>query len=183
MKLRTVLETLVQELDERGVHYALIGGLAVGLLGAPRSTVDLDLLVAREDLGAVDEVMEGMTYELRHRSENVSQYVSPLAAFGQIDLLHAFRPAARRMLGRARRIAAFDGQLELPVLRVEDLIGLKVQALVNDPGRREREILDMRALMRTHREDLEWPLVAEYFALFGEEELLARLRAETDVAR
>jgi hypothetical protein len=45
-ELRSVLEAL----DQATVDYALIGGLAVAVWGAPRATKDIDLLVRREDL-------------------------------------------------------------------------------------------------------------------------------------
>jgi hypothetical protein len=40
-ELRSVLEAL----DQAGVDYALVGGLAVAVWGAPRATKDIDLLV------------------------------------------------------------------------------------------------------------------------------------------
>jgi len=39
------LMALARELDARGVEYALIGGLAVAVWGAPRATKDIDLLI------------------------------------------------------------------------------------------------------------------------------------------
>jgi hypothetical protein len=45
-ELRSVLEAL----DQAGVDYALVGGLAVAVWGAPRATKDIDLLVRGEKL-------------------------------------------------------------------------------------------------------------------------------------
>lgn len=45
------LESLVDALDREGVEYALCGGLALGLHGHPRATMDIDLLVRPEKLG------------------------------------------------------------------------------------------------------------------------------------
>jgi hypothetical protein len=42
------LVSLVAELDADGVDYALAGGLAVAVWGAPRATKDIDLLVRPE---------------------------------------------------------------------------------------------------------------------------------------
>ena len=44
------LEALVDALDREGVEYALCGGLALGLHGHPRATMDIDLLVRPEQL-------------------------------------------------------------------------------------------------------------------------------------
>lgn len=45
---RTILDA-VEALERAGIDYVVIGGLASSLLGRPRRTQDLDLLVARED--------------------------------------------------------------------------------------------------------------------------------------
>jgi hypothetical protein len=44
------LEGLVDALDAEGVDYAVCGGLALGILGHPRMTKDIDVLVLHEDL-------------------------------------------------------------------------------------------------------------------------------------
>ena len=41
---------LVDELDKAGVEYALVGGLAVAVWGAPRATKDIDLLLRSDAL-------------------------------------------------------------------------------------------------------------------------------------
>lgn len=40
------LHELCQFLDDNSIRYTLVGGLAVGIWGAPRATVDLDFLVS-----------------------------------------------------------------------------------------------------------------------------------------
>jgi hypothetical protein len=44
------LTTVLRALDTAAVDYALVGGLAVAVWGAPRATKDIDLLLRREDL-------------------------------------------------------------------------------------------------------------------------------------
>ncbi len=41
---------MLAALDQAGVEYALVGGLAVAVWGAPRATKDIDLLVQPADL-------------------------------------------------------------------------------------------------------------------------------------
>lgn len=47
---------LTSELDSSGVEYALAGGLAVAVWGAPRATKDIDLLVRPEAVAAAKSV-------------------------------------------------------------------------------------------------------------------------------
>jgi len=44
------LKAIVAALDENGIDYALCGGLAMAVWGAPRATVDIDLLILAERL-------------------------------------------------------------------------------------------------------------------------------------
>ncbi len=178
MDFRRVLSSLVEGFQAEGLGYALIGGFALALWGVQRATIDLDFLVRRERLPIVDELMARLGYVCRHRSENVSQFVSPDARFGEVEYLHAFRAASVQMLADAVEREVFEGAFRVRVLRPEDLIGLKVQALHNDPRREAFDLEDIRQLVRLHGATLDWARLEAYFALFGREGLCRSLREE-----
>lgn len=150
----------------------------MGLWGVARATSDLDFLVDREDLEKVDAVMKKLGYECRFRSENVTQYVSRLRLFGEVDFLHAFRSASIGMLERAEEKEIFGGELKIKVLKPEDLIGLKLQAVKNNPSRKEMDIADIKALVSAQQEPLDWPLIRGYAEILGAEDLLKELHGE-----
>ena len=50
--LHAELRRVARALDEEGVAYALVGGLAVSIHARPRATDDIDVLVAGADLTA-----------------------------------------------------------------------------------------------------------------------------------
>lgn len=166
MDFERVLRELVGDFSERRLRYALIGGFAMAALGINRATMDLDFLVHRDDLGTLDGIMERRMYRRAFRSENVSQYVSDLAVLGQVDVLHAFRPVASSMLARARELPVFSGALRIRTLEPGDIIGLKLQALVNDPLREPQELADIALLAERYSEEIDWGRVREHFALF-----------------
>ncbi len=91
MDFKSVLSALIKRFDENNIRYALMGGFALGLWGVGRTTVDIDLLVNRDDMEKVDLIMKEIGYECKYRSDNVSQYVSQMRFFGEVDFLHAFR--------------------------------------------------------------------------------------------
>jgi len=165
MEFTLVLARLLDEFTARGIRYAACGGFAVGVLGAPRTTADLDFLVHREDLPALEAAMDAMGYSRRHQSENVSQFSHPEAAWGSLDFIHAFRPHSLNMLSRARSFPVASGKA-VRVLEAEDVIGLKVQAMANDPRRTARERADIEALVEANSSGLDWGRVEEYYALF-----------------
>ncbi|MEW6326249.1 MAG: nucleotidyltransferase [Thermodesulfobacteriota bacterium] len=87
-----------------------------------------------------------------------------------MDFLHAFRSASRRMLEQSEEKKIFGGRLTIRVLRPEDLVGLKVQAMVNDKSRWTNDLADIEGIMALHTADLDWSIIEEYFALFGLED-------------
>lgn len=92
---------------------------------------------------------------------------------GQVDFLVARRKYSRAMIERARDVSILDGALTVKALRAEDLIGLKLQALLNDPQNRQSiDAPDIQRLLKLHRSRMDMDRVREYFRLFDKEELL-----------
>ncbi len=162
------LPRIVKSFDAGNVRYALIGGLAMALRGVQRATLDADFILLSEDLDRCDDILQGMGYRREFQSENVTHYLAEDHALGRIDLLHAFRPATLSMLKRADRLTLTPG-CEIPVVQTEDIIGLKVQASVNDPERKRGDWSDIFQLIGHSARsgmDLDWELVADYLDLF-----------------
>ncbi len=176
MDFKAVIEKLVSSFEKDNILYAFIGGLALGLWGVGRSTVDIDILVSRDDMGKVDRIMTELGYECRFRSENVSQYISPLKVFGEVDFLHAFREASMEMLENAEEKTAFNNTLKIKVVRPEDLIGLKLQAIKNNPERDEQDTADIEMLISIHRKDIDWSLIKKYCIILEMDEIYEKLK-------
>lgn len=64
MNLFDELVAVVGALDTAGIEYALVGGLAVGVWGAPRATKDIDLLVRPEDVAPAKAAVRAHGYAL-----------------------------------------------------------------------------------------------------------------------
>ena len=135
---------------------ALIGGLALAAHQVPRATRDIDLLVSAEDADLVDANLRKLGYTCVHRSDDAANYVR---GHEGLDLLFARRPIARRLLQHASPMA------EARVVSVEGLIGFKLQALANAPDRAQ-DLLDIRALVARHRDQLDRAELRGYFDLF-----------------
>lgn len=181
MDFRTVLENLLQRFKKSKVRYALMGGFAMGAWGVPRATVDLDFLVHKDDVEKVHRIMTHLGYDCRYKTENVSQYLSPLNIFGEVDFLHAFREVSLRMLQRAEERDILDG-ITVKVLEPEDLIGFKLQAIANDESRRNIHLADIESLIEKFKDRLDWSLIEDYFKLFAFEGLLRELKGKYGIA-
>ena len=163
MDFVSVIEKVIQRLDKEGVRYALIGGFAMGLRGVHRATVDLDFILMLDDLSTADRIFIQSGYKRTFHSENVSHYESEDLDLGRIDILHAFRGPSLSMLKRADRVF-LSSELSLPVVQMEDLIGLKIQAAHNDPSRASSDWLDIRLLIENaghNKQSIDWELIGE----------------------
>lgn len=141
---------------------ALIGGLAMAAHDVPRGTIDVDFLVSHEDAGRAHSALLALGYECVYRTENVANY---RRGHEGIDLLFARRPASRRLLRQARA-SSFD----VPVVSIEGLIGLKMQALSNAPER-PHDRSDIDRLITLHRNRLDLVELRQYFELFDQQAL------------
>ncbi|MBI4679446.1 MAG: hypothetical protein HY748_17880 [Elusimicrobia bacterium] len=181
MDFDLVLKNLLEGFDRLKIRYACAGGFALGALGAARLTKDLDFLVHKDDLLSLDLLMTSLRYRRIFQSENIAQYAGETVPWGYVDFIHAFRPLALQMLSEALVKSIWDGTVRIRVLRPEDVIGLKVQALANEPEKRGQDAVDIESLALANRETLDWERVAKYYRLFHLdakfEEMKKRVRA------
>lgn len=168
MNFLSVIETVCSELDESEVGYALIGGFAMALRGVQRATIDLDFIMLMNDVSRCDMILTRHGYRRAFNNDNVSHYISDDAEWGRIDILHAFRTPSLGMLERAERID-LTPSISIPVVQIEDIIGLKIQALVNDPSRAVGDWNDIRLLISAasrNAQPLDWELISDYLGIF-----------------
>jgi predicted nucleotidyltransferase len=157
-----------------GFRIALIGGFALPFHGVRRATGDVDFLVEASGADALHDALLQAGYEPLHRSGDAANYRGPEGTVG-VDVLYAKRAATLAMLDRATIPPAGD---DVPVVDVEGLIGLKLQALLNDPTRRRQDEADIVALLALHLPAVDGALLEEYFGLFDAEDVLARFLDE-----
>ena len=167
MEFEFVLKKLLKEFEDKNIRYVLIGGFGMGVLGIARTTFDIDFLVHKSDLGKLHQILISIGYELRFQTENVSHYAGKEQQLGNIDFIHAFREISLKMLGRRMEKKIFEGEIPIYVVQPEDLIGLKIQAMANDPQRKFRELADIESIMGLYKKELEWKRIQEYFELFN----------------
>jgi hypothetical protein len=167
MDFERVLKSLLTEFRRCKIRYAVIGGFALGVLGYPRATMDIDFLVHRDDLAKLHKGLTALGYKRLLQTENVSHYRHRAETWGGVDFIHAFRKVSLAMLGRAKNYKVFGGKQTIRVANPEDVIGLKVQAMVNDPNRKTQEVADIEMLMSLYRAKLDWQRIQDFYEIFG----------------
>jgi predicted nucleotidyltransferase len=159
-----VIKLLHRELTKAQIDFALVGGFAVSCYIKPRFTQDIDIIVFAQDSDKINKILTGFGYKLKFKSENIETYISDDYELGRIDLQLAFRKYGVAMLDHANRIEILP-DIRIKVLRPEDLIGLKVQAINNDPSRYFQDMSDIENMMRLEIcKDMD--KIKEYFELF-----------------
>jgi len=171
-RLGSQLAEATAALQQAGIEFALIGGLALAPHNVVRATQDVDLLVDQNQADAIEKLLVDLGYERLHRSDDAANYQR---GSQRLDLLYAHRPTARRLLSQAATLTTPFGTLR--TISAEGLIGLKLQALVNDPGRTQ-DLEDIRQLLRRNRDTLDLDEVRAYFGLFDRESQFDELLRE-----
>jgi hypothetical protein len=116
-----LLESLIGLLNDHGVRYCVIGGQAVNAYAEPLVSLDLDLVIAIEDLERIKSLLAAQfSVEQFPHSIKLSAKESRLRVQIQTDLRYLDFPeraAPRQVLG-----------LTLPVASLEDLLQGKIWA-------------------------------------------------------
>jgi hypothetical protein len=79
------LAAVLTALDDRGIEYALCGGLAMAVWGVPRATVDIDLVIQPASLEGVLEAVRPLGYDHRARPMDFSGGAIALRRVSKID--------------------------------------------------------------------------------------------------
>src|SRR5687768_825173 len=79
------LRSLVRSLDEHGLEYALCGGMAMGVHGVARATVDIDLLILSESLAEVFDIAKALGYKIRGKDLSFANGAVEIRRVSKID--------------------------------------------------------------------------------------------------
>lgn len=176
MNFKKVFEILITEFQKNKIDFALIGGHALSFMGVERTTVDIDFAVLLEQSNSADDIMKKYGYKNLHKTEDVANYSSQIAEFGQVDFLFAHRKYALQMLKRAELREVFG--FKIKVIKPEDLIGLKIQSSSNDPLRYNKDMGDIEGIISKNIKTLDFEIIREYFGLFEREKELDVILSE-----
>jgi Nucleotidyl transferase AbiEii toxin, Type IV TA system len=140
------LEALTTLFHEHKIQYCVIGGQGVNAYADPLVSLDLDLVVALDQLPQVETLLvRQYKVETFPHSVNVSAEGSQVRVQLQTDPRYRDFPAraeTREVLG-----------LRMPVARIEDVLDGKVWAALSPDRRstkRRKDLLDIERLLEAH---------------------------------
>jgi len=146
MDFTGVFQTIRDFLDEKGVRYAVIGGIALAAYGLVRNTEDLDLVVEASGQGEIIQFLESRGYQTLHRSTGYSNHRHSDPSLGQIDFVYVGGETSRKLFAE-RRLSKGPVGDSIPLPKPEHLAAMKVLAIKNDPSRTLQDLADIRFLL------------------------------------
>jgi len=143
-----LLENLISLLNEQGIRFCVIGGQAVNAYVEPLVSLDLDLVVAVDQLEQVEALL-GSHFDLKRfpHSLNIGASGSDLRVQIQTDKRYSSfleGAATRTVLG-----------IELPVASPEDVLQGKIWAALDSQRRgskRQKDLADISRLLEKYPE-------------------------------
>ncbi len=170
MSLRHTLNLAHKALSHAEIDHALIGGLALATLGINRATGDVDLLIDGQQKDLAKKVLQDSGFILKHDSSEVLHFEGP----GFLDVLLANRPLSLKMLESSKIIPS----IHMKCLAAEDIIGLKIQAYINNPKREYQDKADIRSLMEKDP-NLDWEKIKVYADIFDQWTEIQKIKARS----
>ena len=79
------LKRLVRELDDRGVPYALCGGLAMAVYHVPRATIDIDLLVPSAAIDDACSAARDLGYSIEEKPMSFAEGQIEIRRLSKVD--------------------------------------------------------------------------------------------------
>jgi len=164
MELENTLRSVIDTLNQGSIPYAVIGGFALHFWGYTRGTDDLDFIVLAEQKDSIRQRMVNLGFTVYRETENVAHYENGST---RVDFIFSHSLRGVRLLERACDKDFL--RLKLKVARAEDIIGLKVQSMANNPLRWLKEMADIENLLAENKGKLDLQLIEDYFKLFKKE--------------
>ena len=147
MDIADELRKLVSELNQRGVDYALCGGMALVVHGITRTTIDIDLMIPAESLSTVFSIAASLNYNVRGLDMSFADGAVEIRRVSKIDpadgelLSLDLLLVTPQVLGSWQtRIAADWEGLKLWVVSKQGLVDLK------ELRKSDMDLIDIKAL-------------------------------------
>jgi len=145
--LTTSLRDLTAWLTERNIPHAIVGGVAVAIVGRPRITDDIDAVVLAEHTDPKDLLADAIAHGFAPRRPDAAEFARESrvlqlkhAADGiLVDVALGILPFEREMIDRAKYAPV--GGVQIPVATPEDLIVMKILAY------RGKDVADIESIL------------------------------------
>lgn len=152
----------------RKLDYAVIGAFALHAYGFTRATRDIDFITRLEYQRAIVGYMESLGYETLQCTTAFSNHLHAIES-ARVDLMYVSDRTADLIFSSITVRKVLDG-INLPVPSPEHYLALKLFAAKSNPDRKEKDLLDIKSLLRVVHIDRS--VVEMNFKKYGMEDAL-----------
>ncbi len=171
-----LIERLSQEAAKRGLDFLIIGGQAIGLLGHPRMTMDLDFLILAAAMPRWEELLGIYGYRRFSAGTGFAQFEAK-PGWPRVDLMLVDDTTFAKL----RADAVENIGRRTPSAR--HMVALKLHAAKSvgrDPEKSAQDWQDIRKIVQLHKLDPADETFAGLIIRYGGEEALERIRGMCD---
>ena len=177
LPMQATLSQLFRALDDAEIPFLLIGGWAVGYYGVTRLTVDIDVMICKEDERRIRDAMQGLGYSVAFRNDLFAKFEH--ASSPEVDALFLAAETAEKLFASAATIEFEGATIRIPSLL--HLIAMKLHALKNNPTRAFKDLPDIVAMIQSNELDHRDADFQNWCLRFGSASLLEQVNeAMTD---
>jgi len=131
-------------LPAAGVQCLVVGGFAVNHYGYTRNTLDVDFMIAADQIAAVRPIMEKAGFTSFSISDTVAFFAKPGSTL-RVDFLRVDAATMRTLSADTGPIMLSGHSLRVPSLK--NLLAMKLFAMANAPARRlDKDLPDVAYL-------------------------------------
>ena len=178
MTIQEQFKLLTKFFERENLDYAIIGAFAIYAYGYTRATSDIDFITRIEYQKRIIEYLESLGFETLNRSDGFSNHLHPLGSM-RIDLVYIGDETADIVFNSTKKKLVLE-HFELPVVSPEHLIALKLFAIQNDPGRKFKELADIKEIV--HLTDIDMDTIQLFFKKYGLERYYNEIAGEKLIA-
>ena len=180
LSFNDILELAATTLPAAGVNCLLIGGFAVNHYGYTRNTLDIDFMIAADQVDRICAIMQAAGFTNVSVLDNVIFFGRPGSTL-RVDFLRVEPETLRKLDAHAVTVTLNGHTLRLPALH--DLLAMKLFALTQAPEQRgDKDLPDVAYLCLLNNLDLErdlHPLCQRY----GSEALYRQVQEQVEAIR
>ncbi|MEB2308610.1 MAG: hypothetical protein OZ917_04825 [Candidatus Brocadiaceae bacterium] len=187
MSQQELLRKVTQTLDDAGIHYMITGSVASSLQGEPRSTHDIDLVVAIERTDAKKMIKAFPLPDYYLDEESIIDAINRQGMFNLIDVNSGDKVDFWILTNEpfdqsrfARRYAEELGGMRITVSRPEDTILAKLR-WAKLSGGSEKQFTDALRVYEVQLKGLDMDYLHSWAKKIGVTSMLQRLQEEAEV--
>lgn len=166
MEYKKVFTAILLGLEKHSIPYTIIGAIAMGFWGIRRNTVDIDFLVRAGDRERIILLMKNFGYDHVISGNFADQFAHLIKEMGMVDFLYTNKDGG---IIAGSKIFKGLGDIDIHVALPEDLIGLKLDGIKNNPKREFQDWADIQAIVEMIGNDLDWNKIKKYCNILGME--------------